>query len=288
LAPNNITFTHSLTYTWDNYTNNGIVTSTQITKNVMLQLGVTDGTETPIWHCCETLPNLLPGNPLYPGNRFPIDPGNQASLTACLQVKWNDGWDTIYPCVDGINNGKWGYNNLQWHGFTYYHRFNPQWHNDFEFYYLSEDGVPNIRNAESVSIFNNGGTPFSPQVLPFNPPNLVYCPNPNALKCDPHSIGVLDYVNFTPNPSNPLDNFTLRLETYRDPYGWRTGTGGRTIYYDTALSWQHWLSPQIELRPELSYWRSTGTPAFNGNSVRGIAADKRDTLEFAADAIIHY
>jgi hypothetical protein len=285
LAPNNLTYTHSLTYTWDNYTNTGIVSSWQVTKNFMVQLGVTDGTETPIWHNGLRIPNLFGPNPLYTGTDYLKDPGNQPSLTACLQFKWNNGWDTLYPCLDGLNNGRWGYNNLQWHGFTFYHRFNDQWHNDFESYFLSENGVPNLRNPTAVAIFNGGGTPFSPQNVPFNPPNLAYCEHPDQLSCDVHSIGVLDYINYTPNP---LNNFTMRLEWYDDPNGWRTGTGGRTQYYDVGFSWQHWLSPQIEMRPEITYWRSIGTAAFNGYSVTGIANNRKSTEEFAADMIFHF
>lgn len=48
LAPNNLTYTHSLTYAWDNYTNTGIVTSLQVTKQLMVQVGIDDGTETPL------------------------------------------------------------------------------------------------------------------------------------------------------------------------------------------------------------------------------------------------
>ena len=44
----------------------------------------------------------------------------------------------------------------------------------------------------------------------------------------------------------------------------------------------------ITLRPEISYWRSIGTPAFNGNSIKGIAANKRDVGMFAADIIFHF
>jgi hypothetical protein len=121
LAPNNITYTHSLTYTWDNYTNNGITTSWQINPSLLVQLGLTDGTETPIWNCCRSLPNLFGPNPLYNGPNYRRDPGNQPSATACVRYSWNDGWDNFYPCMNAFNNGKWGYNNLQWSGFTYYH-----------------------------------------------------------------------------------------------------------------------------------------------------------------------
>jgi hypothetical protein len=130
---------------WDNYTNNGIVASLQIDPNLMVQFGLSDGTETPIWNCCRSLPNLFGPNPLYNGPNYRRDPGNQPTATACVRVSWNDGWDNFYPCMNGFNNGAWGYNNLQWSGFTYYHRFNDQWHIDFESYYEFENGVPNLR-----------------------------------------------------------------------------------------------------------------------------------------------
>jgi hypothetical protein len=305
LAPNNITYTHSLTYAWDNYTNTGVVASLQITKNFMFQIGVDDGTETPLWHIGQKEKNLYTQaaaqaflnangfgnftapatNPIYPGDSFKKDPGNQPSLAVCIQYKWNDGWDTFYPCIDGINNGQWGYNNIQWHGFTYYHRFNDQWHFDFEAYYLSENGVLNNRNPIALATFAVGGTWNSPQYIPRNPSNIVYCATATQLTCDVYAIGVVGYLNYTPDP---LNNLTLRLEWYDDPQGWRTGTGAETKYYETTLSWQHWLSPQIELRPEISYWKSFGTPAFNGNPSKGIPGNKSDMTLFAADAIIHF
>jgi hypothetical protein len=73
----------------------------------------------------------------------------------------------------------------------------------------------------------------------------------------------------------------------RRSQGWRTATGAETKYYETTVSWQHWFSPQIEVRPEISYWHSLGTAAFNGNPAMGIPGNKKDIVEFAADAIIH-
>ncbi len=282
LAPNNITYTHSLTYTLDNYTNNGIVTSWQITKQLLFQIGIDDGTETPIWHAGLRRANLVPGNALYPGTSFPVDPGNQPSLAACIRYTWNDGWDNIYPCLDGINDARWGYNNVQWHGFTYYHRFNDRWHIDFEAYYISEHDVPNQNNPTAVAIFNAGGTPFSPQFVPRNAPNLAQC-HPNDLTCNVWAVGVVEYLNYTPDP---LNNYTLRLEWYDDPQGWRTAVAAK--YFDATLSWQHWFSPQLEVRPEISYWHSFGAPAFNGNPSMSIPPTRHDTEMFAADMIVHF
>ena len=281
LAPNNITHTHSLTYTWDNYTNNGIVASLQIDPNLMVQLGLSDGTETPIWNCCRSLTNLFGPNPLYNGPNYRRDPGNQPSATACVRYSWNDGWDNFYPCMNGFNNGAWGYNNLQWSGFTYYHRFNDQWHIAFESYYEFENGVPNLRNPTAVNIFNNGGTPFLRRTCTSTRRTWYIAQRRRA-----HMQPVFDrhgpLINYT---TDPLNKFTLRPEWYDDPYGWRTGTGGRTQYYETALSWQHWLSPADRIPARDLLLAVIGTPAFNGNSVKGIPANKRDTGLFAADVI---
>ncbi|MGD0192259.1 MAG: outer membrane beta-barrel protein [Rhizomicrobium sp.] len=297
LAPNNILFTHSITYSWDNYTNTGIVASWQLTKNWEVQTGLVDGTETPLWHYGLKIANQYvqqgsnaagfgPGvDPLYPNSTMQKDPGNQPTGVLCVRYESSDGNDVIYPCLDGINNGKWGYNNLQWHGFTYYHKFNDHWHVDFESYYMSENDVPNLRNSQAVALFENGGTPFSPQYVKFNPPNLAYCANAAVLKCNVDSVGVVSYINYT---VDPLNNITFRPEYYYDPQGWRTGTGGYTQYMEYTLGWQHWLSPQIEFRPELSYWRSFHTRAYNGDPYAGIPGNKFETTEFASDVILHF
>jgi Putative beta-barrel porin-2, OmpL-like. bbp2 len=276
LAPNNYTYTHSLTYTYDNYTNTGILATMAVTKNWMVQLGISDGTETPIWNAGRTMPNPFP-NALY-GNTMLVDPGNQPTLTACVRWTSDSGKDSIYPCINGINSGAWGYNNLQWRGLTYYHKFNEHWHLSTELYYQSENGVPNLRNPDALAIVANGGTPFSPQYISFNRPNLAYCPDASALSCTAYSIGALAYLNYSPDR---LNNFSLRTEIYDDPMGWRTGTGAPVRYYEATLGWQHWFSPQFVIRPEISYWASDGAPAFNGGT-------KNDTFMFAMDAIIHF
>ena len=278
LAPNNYTYTHSLTYTYDNYTNTGLMTTLAVTKNVTLQFGIDFGTETPIWNHGVTIANPMP-NPLYPGTTMLKDPGNQfPSFSACIRLTSDSGNDSFYPCIDGINDGAWGYNNLQWKGFTYYHKFNDYWHLSFEAYWISENGVPNLQNPNAQAIFAGGGTPFSPQYVAFNPPNQAFCPDANALSCTANAYGVLAYLNYSPDR---LNNFTFRPEFYSDPNGWRTGTGVPTNYLEFTLGWQHWFSPQIQIRPEISYWHADGGTPFNGGT-------KSDMFMFAMDATIHF
>ena len=82
----------------------------------------------------------------------------------------------------------------------------------------------------------------------------------NALSCRAQAFAALAYVNYR---ATSLDNISLRLEFYDDMEGQRTTV--KTRYVDAALSWQHWLSPQIEFRPEIAYYKSLDALAFNGN-----------------------
>ncbi len=285
LAPNNYMYTHSLTYTFDNYTNTGIQTTLAATKNWFLQLGVSVGSDTLPWNAGAKIANPFP-NPLYPGLTMPKDPGAVPSLTAGVRWVSDSGNDNVYVVADAINGGQWGYNNLQWFGLTYYHKFNDQWHIAFETYNLHQNNVPNALNplvAGPGGIVQSGGTPFSPQSIPFNAPNLAQCSNTVVLSC---TASVQTYVYYLNYKATPLDNISWRGEFYDDKQGQRTGT--KTRYVETGLGWQHWFSPQIEIRPEFTYYRSLDGFAFNGNSNLGIPANKNFALIGSADIIIHF
>jgi hypothetical protein len=285
LAPNNYMYTHSMTYTFDNYTNTGIQTTLAATKNWFLQLGVSVGSDTLPWNAGAKIANPFP-NPLYPGLTMPKDPGAVPSLTAGVRWVSDSGNDNVYVVADAINGGQWGYNNLQWFGLTYYHKFNDQWHIAFETYNLHQRNVPNALNplvSGPGGIVQSGGTPFSPQSIPFNAPNLAQCSNTVVLSC---TASVQTYVYYLNYKATPLDNISWRGEFYDDKQGQRTGT--KTRYVETGLGWQHWFSPQIEIRPEFTYYRSLDGFAFNGNSNLGIPANKNFALIGSADIIIHF
>lgn len=282
LAPNNYMYSHSMTYTFDNYTNEGVVASLAVAKNVIFQLGLVGGTDTAIWNIGKKVNNPAP-NPLYPNATFPKDPGARLSAVACARFTWNDGKDTFYPCMDGINNGVWGYNNLQWYGFTYYHKFNDRWHIAYEIYTLHQKNVANINNPIAAAAIAAGGTPFSPQYIPFNAPNAAQCNSTSTLACTASVFATVAYINYQ---LSPLDNISFRPEFYDDKQGQRTGV--KTRYLNFGLGWQHWLSPQIELRPEVDYDYALDRNAFNGNANAGISPNKRYTVLGAMDIIAHF
>ena len=282
LAPNNYMYTHSLTYAYDNYTNEGVQTTLSVTKDLFLQLGISDGTEAAIWHVGDRIPNPDP-NPLYPGPTMLKDPGARPTFTGCFRYNWNDGWDNVNGCANGINSGVWGYNNLQWYGLTAYHKWNDEWHIAFEMYDEHQNRVINVDNPTAAGIFAAGGTPFSPQFMPFNAPGGAHCGAGGGLSCYAHATGITSYINYSPDP---LDNFSLRPEFYGDWQGQRTGT--KAMYYGMGFGWQHWLSPQIEFRPEVDYYRSNGANAFNGDANAGIAPSRNWIVVGAMDMIWHF
>ncbi len=80
LAPNNYMYTHSLTYTLRQLHEHGLVQTTlAVTKNLMLQLGVSDGTETASGPCrrrgCKVCSRTMP---LYPTATLPEGPWQPA------------------------------------------------------------------------------------------------------------------------------------------------------------------------------------------------------------------
>jgi hypothetical protein len=167
LAPNNYMYTHSMTYSFDNYTNTGLEGTVAVNKNWTVLLGVTDGTEAFPTHLNQrennpypNVPGTGPGevgyNPLYPNATFKTDPGSMPSVSACVRYLSDDGKTAIMPCADAINSGRYGYNNLQWYGFTFYHTFDAHWHVSYEAYDLYENRVPNSLNSDVQTIYANG------------------------------------------------------------------------------------------------------------------------------------
>jgi hypothetical protein len=294
LAPNNYMYTHSMTYTFDNYTNEGLQSSLAVNKNWILQLGLTVGTEATATHLNSRLTNPYPNvpgsgpgqagyNPLYPGSTFKQDPGSMPSWTTCVRWDADDGNTDINACADAINKGTYGYNNLQWFGLTAYHNFSAHWHVSFEVYHLYQKDVPNALNSDVQTIYANGGSPFSSAFMRYNAPNLATCANATVLSCRASATGTTAYLNYSPNP---LNNLSFRPEFFFDPQGQRSGVA--THYGNLAFGWQHWWSPQVEARPEIAYYHSFGGPAFNGNANAGIAPNKKDATIISGDIIWHF
>jgi hypothetical protein len=121
LSPQNYTYTHSLLYNYDPFTQTGVIGSVKLNDKWLVSLGINGGNDIAVWAR-----------------------GAKPSLTACVSYTFNKGKDNIYPCASGINTGKYAYNNVQLYVNTWYHKFNDSCHMATEGYYEYQRDVPSI------------------------------------------------------------------------------------------------------------------------------------------------
>ena len=121
LAPNNYTFSHSLLYAIDPFTDTGLLATVKLNDQWLVQLGVTGGHDVALW-----------------------TPDARPSGTACLSYTTKSVNDNLYVCANGINSAKYAYNNLQQYDTTWYHKFSKSVHMATETWYMYERNVPAV------------------------------------------------------------------------------------------------------------------------------------------------
>ena len=167
LAPNNYTYSHSILYTYDCYTQHGINLTTKLSDHWTLQAGVSGG--------CEIAPWVK---------------GAKLTGNACAAYSWKNGGDNLYFCANSINSAKYQYNNVSGYYLTYYHKINATWHTDTEGWYQYERDVPN----------NNYPGPIT-SPAPITGANGAYC-NPLNEHCyaPDYALGELCRTRVRPPP----------------------------------------------------------------------------------------
>ena len=226
LAPNNYTYSHSLTYTYDCYTQSGINTTTKISDHWMFQAGLSAG--------CEAVPWTRPDS--------------KPTFNTCLAYTWSTGGDNVYLCANSINDGKYAYNNLSAYYLTWYHKINPSWHTATESWYQYESQTPNVLNPAASSLLETNA-------------NGAVCATATQLTCFAPEWAVVNYVEKELNKHN---YFTIRNEVMDDMRGQRTGF--KTKYSEHLLGWGHWIGTTVLLRPELRFERSYDVPAYDNGT----------------------
>lgn len=214
LAPNNYTYTHSLTYTYDCYTQTGVNATIKVSNFFTFQAGISPGCDTAPWKASAQ----------WTGN-------------FCGQFTFREGQDDIYLCANSVNSGKYAYNNLAAYYATWYHKINDKWHMDYESWYQYESGTPNIFN------------PAAAPLLLLNA-NGAWCPHVSQLTCYAPEWTIL---NYTLRKLKSHDFIALRDEFFDDLRGQRTGIKGRyvedgiswnhwigsTIVFRPEVRWEH-------------------------------------------------
>jgi hypothetical protein len=261
LAPNNLTYSHSLLYTYDPYTQNGVVTTTRLSKNWTIQA------------------ELSGGNDIGPWDK------HERHLTPAACVIWtsDSGKDNLYPCMNGINDSNWRWNNIQHAVMTWYHKFNSKWHMDTEVWYMWESHTPNVDNDTGP-----GGSDLGTEIIAADYPYLRYGA-PSGAICKPAVVYCYSYewaaVNYLNYQIGPRDIVTWRTDYLNDARGQRTGF--KTRYYEFDFGYTHWLGDTIELRPELRFEHARDADAYD-NPTATLGQGRNSQFMLAADAIFHF
>lgn len=184
LAPNNYTYSHSVMYTLDPYTQTGIVATIKLSDHWLVQGGFSGGNDVAPW-----TKDVKPTG------------------TACVDYTWHKGGDALYTCANSFNDGKYAYNNLQAFYETWYHKINAHWHTDTETWFMYQRQVPNIAGKIANPVPIETGT------------NGAYC-SFGERTCFAPEASVVNYLEYEINTHNYL---SFRNEFVDDIKGQRTG-----------------------------------------------------------------
>jgi opacity protein-like surface antigen len=241
MAPGNYLYTHSLLYIFDPFTQMGVLSTVKLSDQLLVQFGAHAGNDVAAWERTD------------------------AKLTPMACIRWTsrDNRDSIYPCVNSINNGKYAYDNIQMFVTTWSHKFSSTWNMQTEAYYTYQRDVPSV---------------FGP--LPIEPnTNGAVCPFPQV-SCFAPAWAIVNYQNFK---LSKTDMLIIRNEYFDDTRGQRTGA--ETKYTTHSIGWGHWFNVWGEntglFRPELRYEHSYNAPAYN-------LGTKKNQVILAADVILLY
>jgi Putative beta-barrel porin-2, OmpL-like. bbp2/Carboxypeptidase regulatory-like domain len=228
LAPNNYTYTHSLTYTYDCYTQTGINATIKWNNHWTTQVGLSGGCEASPWS--------------------PV-----AKLTGnfCLGYNWANGGDNLYACANSINDGKYSYNNLAAYYLTWYHKFGQsRWHMAWETWYQYESQTPNVNNPDAASLLQTNA-------------NGAVCKHAYEVTCFAPEWATVNYISWQVAKK---DSLIFRNEYFDDIVGQRTGF--KSKYTTHTISRNNWIGSTVVFRPELRYDVAYDAPAYDSGLKR--------------------
>lgn len=246
-APDNYMGTHSLLFTFDTYTQTGVMFTVMLNKYWTVQAALHAGTDMAPW---------------YKG----------AVATGMFGVRWVscDNRDSVYLVLNSINSAKFrrfhmygqklGHDNFNYLVGTWQHKFNEDIHTKTEGYFMwQRDAVV-------------GGTPSAGPVESFGGGGGI---GPNI----PGTTWTYGVVNYTMFKFSDKDFVTLRNEVWRDADGERSGFRG--TYTSHAIGLSHNFNSILQIRPEIGYYRNWNHRAFDLGKRRGMVLFGADmTLRF--------
>jgi hypothetical protein len=223
-------------YSIDPFTDTGIIGTVKLNDRWLVQLGLTASHDVAPW-----------------------TPDARPSATACAGYTFHHGNDDLYSCINGLNSGKYAYNNLQMFDTTWYHKFNATWHMATEAWFMYERDVPNVAGPVPLEKGANG----------------AFCSAGEA-RCFAPEWAVVNYVEKQLSDKNYL---SIRTDFLDDLKGQRTGFQAQ--YAEETLMWGHWVGSTILFRPEIRCDRSFHARAYD----RGTRSRQ---FQFAMDVIFKF
>lgn len=236
LAPDNYLGSHSILFTYDTYTQTGVLLTFRPAERWLFQVGLNAGNDMAPW---------------YQG----------AVPCGFLGLRWvsEDNHDAFYTVLNQIDNAEFrhfevngqpaGHDNFNYIVSTWEHKFNQDFHTKTEAYFMWQrdaevGGTPSIGAPQT---FGGGGG--DGRLLPGT--SLAY--------------GVLNYSMYA---ISNRDYITVRNEWYRDERGMRTGFAGDYSSHTVGIS--HQFNDYLMLRPEVGYYRNWTQPAFDLGTRNGM------------------
>jgi hypothetical protein len=128
--------------------------------------------------------------------------------------------------MNSLNNGKFGFNNLQECIESYTHKFNETWWTTSEFQYMWTHGCSTVPTEK---------VPIEDGFFPVKDGRA-------------YTTGI---VNYTCRRMSGNSFLTFRNEYWADPDGYRSGYA--SSYYEGSIGAQWWPNKLIMIRPEVRY-----------------------------------
>ncbi len=235
-APSNYMFTHSLLSIYSPFTVTGLVDTVKLSSKWLLQAGITAGNDVAPW-----------------------TDDAKPSAVLCANYTTESKNDNFYGCANGINSGKYAYDNVQHYDGTWYHRWSKTVHTATEAWYMYQRDVP----AVSGPIAPEAGT------------SGAVCPA-GEIRCTAPAWAAMNYLNKEISKSLYV---SLRTEFFDDQKGQRTGY--RTRYSEHTLMVGKWIGSTVLFRPGLRFDRAYDTKAYNNGK-------NHNQFTFASDVIFKF
>jgi hypothetical protein len=236
LTPNNYMFSHSLLYSVDPFTDTGVLATIQVSDQWIVQAGVSGGHDVALW-----------------------TEDAKPSFTGCVSYTTKSVDDNFYLCANGINDGKYAYNNLQMYDGTWYHKLGKTWHTATEAYVMYQRDVPSTNGTITPKKGTNGAN----------------C-RPGLNQCLAPEWAVVNYLN---KQISLHDFISFRSDFLNDKKGQRTGYASK--FTEGTLMWSHWIGSTVQIRPEARFDHSWNAKAYDKGS-------RRNQFTFATDVIFHF